>query len=250
MVINDAALGGETLPAGSVTTEEMDHTPSLKVGRSQLLTEGDTTYVHETVVPSAFVAVTVTEFPSGTVPADIDGVVSDVRLSVDEAPVSDATINLGTPGVEGVVASIDIDNAALAGDTLPAGSVTTEEMDHTPSLKVGRSQLLTEGDTTYVHDTVVPSAFVAVTVTEFPSGTVPADIDGVVSDVRLSVDEAPVSEASSKSGTPGVEADVAIVNGKAVVLPVFPERSVIVALTDHSPSVRTPNVHVEATPTV
>ena len=146
--------------------------------------------------------------------------------------------------------SMVINDAALGGETLPAGSVTTEEMDHTPSLKVGRSQLLTEGDTTYVHDTVVPSAFVAVTVTEFPSGTVPADIDGVVSDVRLSVDEAPVSEASSKSGTPGVEADVAIVNGKAVVLPVFPERSVIVALTDHSPSVRTPNVHVEATPTV
>ena len=123
-------------------------------------------------------------------------------------------------------------------------------MDHAPSLRVGRSQLLTDGDTTYVHDTVVPSAFVAVTVTDDPVGNEPADIAGVVSDVRLSVDEAPVSDASDKSGTPGVEADVAIVNGKAGALPVFPERSVIVATTVHSPSVSAPNVHDEATPTV
>ena len=98
-------------------------------------------------MPSAFVAVTVTDDPVGNEPADIDGVVSDVRLSVDEAPVSDASDKSGTPE-DGAVASIEIDNAALAGDTLPAGSVTVEAMDHAPSLRVGRSQLLTDGDTT------------------------------------------------------------------------------------------------------
>ena len=96
----------------------------------------------------------------------------------------------------------------------------------------------------------MPSVFVAVTVTDVPAGNEPADIEGVVSDVRLSVDNAPVSDISNKSGTPGIEAEVAIVNGKAVVFPVFPERSVIVATTDHSPSVSAPNVHDEATPTV
>jgi hypothetical protein len=98
-------------------------------------------------VPSAFVAVTVTDDPAGNEPADIDGVVSDVRLSVDDAPVSDASNKSGTPE-DGAVASIEIGNAALAGDALPAGSVTTEAIDHAPSLKLGRSQLLTDGDTT------------------------------------------------------------------------------------------------------
>ena len=142
------------------------------------------------------------------------------------------------------------DNAELAVDTFPAGSVITVLTDHTPSLNTGKSQLLTDADATYVHDTVVPSAFRADTVTEVPAGKAPPDKDGVVSDVRLSVADVPVSEEFTKSGTPGADADVAIVIDSAAVFPVFPEASVTFATTDHEPSVNVPRVHDDATPTV
>ena len=43
MVIGNAVLAAETLPAESVATVEMDQAPSLKVGKSQLVTELVTT---------------------------------------------------------------------------------------------------------------------------------------------------------------------------------------------------------------
>ena len=147
MVIANAELGADTLPARSVTTEVTDHLPSLNAGKSQLVTVADATYVHDTVVPSDLRADTVTEVPAGNTPPEIVGVVSDVRLSVAEAPVSDESDKSGTPE-DGAVASIEIDNAALAGDTLPAGSVTVEAMDHAPSLSTGKSQLDTVADAT------------------------------------------------------------------------------------------------------
>ena len=96
-----------------------------------------------------------------------------------------------------------MDNAGLAADTFPARSVATVETDHTPSLKTGKSQLVTETDTTYVHDTVVPSDLRADTVTEVPVGRAPPEIAGVVSDVRLSEDDVPVSDESTRSGAAG-----------------------------------------------
>ena len=101
-----------------------------------------------------------------------------------------------------------------------------------------------------MHDTVVPSAFLADTVTEVPAGNTPPEIVGVVSDVRLSVAEAPVSDEFTKSGIPGADADVAIVIDNAEVFPVFPEASVTFAITDQEPSVNEPRVHDDATPTV
>ena len=101
-----------------------------------------------------------------------------------------------------------------------------------------------------MHETVVPSAFVAVTVTEVPTGSAPPEIAGVVSDVRLSVADVPVSEEFTKSGMPGAVAEVAIVIDNAEVFPVFPEVSVTFATTDHEPSVNVPRVHDDATPTV
>ena len=143
-----------------------------------------------------------------------------------------------------------MDNAELGADTLPARSVTTEVTDHLPSLNAGKSQLVTVADAIYVHDTVVPSDLRADTVTEVPVGRAPPEIVGVVSDVRLSVAEAPVSDEFTKSGIPGADADVAIVIDNAEVFPVFPEASVTFATTDHEPSVNVPRVQDEATPTV
>ena len=101
-----------------------------------------------------------------------------------------------------------------------------------------------------MHDTVVPSDLRAVTVTEVPAGNTPPEIAGVVSDVRLSVADVPVSEEFNKSGMPGADADVAMVIDNAEVFPVFPEASVTFATTDHEPSVNVPRVQDEATPTV
>ena len=143
-----------------------------------------------------------------------------------------------------------MDNAELGADTLPARSVTTEVTDHSPSLNAGKSQLFTVADATYVHDTVVPSDLRADTVTEVSTGRAPPEIVGVVSDVRLSVAEAPVSDESTRSGVPGADTDVAIVIDNAEVFPVFPEASVTFATTDHEPSVNVPRVQDEATPTV
>ncbi|CAB4683570.1 unannotated protein [freshwater metagenome] len=249
MVSDSAELAGDTFPAGSVITVLTDHSPSLNEGKSQLLTDADATYVQDTVVPSAFLADTVTEVPAGKAPPDKDGVVSDVRLSVAEAPVSDEATRSGVPAV-GAEASMESNSAELAGDTFPAGSVITVLTDHSPSLNEGKSQLLTDADATYVHDTVVPSDFLADTVTEVPAGSTPPETDGVESDVRLSVAEAPVSDAFNKSGAPGADADVAIVIDNADVLPVLPEASVTFATTDHAPSVKVPRVHDDATPTV
>ena len=200
-------------------------------------------------MPSDLRAVTVTEVPTGNTPPEIAGVVSDVRLSVAEAPVSDESTRSGVPAL-GTEASIVSDNAELGTDTLPARSVTTEVTDHSPSLNAGKSQVVTVADATYVHDTVVPSDLRAVTVTEVPAGNTPPEIAGVVSDVRLSVAEAPVSDESTRSGVPGADTDVAIVIDKAEVFPVFPEASVTFATTDHEPSVNVPRVQDEATPTV
>ena len=147
MVIANAELDGDTLPAGSVTTVEMDHAPSLNAGKSQVVTVADATYVHDTVVPSDLRAVTVTEVPAGNTPPEIAGVVSDVRLSVAEAPVSDESTRSGVPAL-GTEASIVSGNAELGADTLPARSVTTEVTDHSPSLNAGRSQLVTVADAT------------------------------------------------------------------------------------------------------
>ena len=128
--------------------------------------------MHDTVVPSDLRADAVTEVPVGRAPPEIEGVESDVRLSVGDAPVSDESTRSGDPR-DGAELSIVMDNAGLAADTLPARSVATVETDHTPSLKTGKSQLVTETDTTYVHDTVVPSDLRADAVTEVPAGRAP-----------------------------------------------------------------------------
>lgn len=236
IVIGSAGLGADSLPAGSAIIAVSDQSPFDMLGKSQFVTVGEATYVHDTVEPSAFAAVIVTLLPSGTVPADTEGVVSFVRSSVLCGPRSDAGNRSGADGVVGAAVSIFNGSGAEAGEVFPAGSVVVVVIDQSPSDIVGKSQLLTVGDFTYEHDRVDPSAFVAVTSMRSPSPSPSAEMAGVLSLVRLSVVEIPVSEAEMRSGVPAtVEVSILIDRG-ADAGETFPDRSVCLAVTSHVPS--------------
>ena len=74
----------------------------------------------------------------------IVGVVSLVLLSESDAPVSDAAARSTPEGAVGGVVSIVIGNAVDDGETLPAGSVSVDEMFHVPSVSVGSVQFVAE----------------------------------------------------------------------------------------------------------
>ncbi len=104
--------------------------------------------MQDTVEPSALRPVISTELPSGTVPPDIDGVVSLVLLSVFDVPESDAGSRSGAAGADGAEVSTLIESPPVGPAVLPAGSTTDDEIAHVPSASVPRSQLLTVGDFT------------------------------------------------------------------------------------------------------
>lgn len=187
--------------------------------------------------PSALRPLIVTLEPSGTVPPDIDGVVSEVLLSVFDAPESDAGNRSGAAGADGAVPSMFRLRPPVGPAVLPAGSVAAVEMSHAPSLSGPTSQLFTVGDFTYVQVFVVWPALLADTVTVSPSATLsPAVIAGVVSFVRLSVDDEPVSESATRSGVPAL-ADVSTARFiGADAADSLPAPSVCLADTAHEPS--------------
>jgi hypothetical protein len=94
-----AALGAEVLPAASVRVAVTLHTPSDNNGKSQLDTDADATKEHVTVT-SPFVALTSTVSPTARPVKLISGVLSEVMLSVEERPVSDAASRFGTESAD------------------------------------------------------------------------------------------------------------------------------------------------------
>jgi hypothetical protein len=109
------------LPAASVSVTEMLQIPSARVARLQAFEA----IVHETLVEPAFVAVT-TAVPEKDPEALIVGVVSEVKLSVDELPVSEAKSRSGVNPVLGSVVSTTIALLALKDPVaVGAGSVNT-----------------------------------------------------------------------------------------------------------------------------
>ena len=94
--------------------------------------------MHDTVeVPSVAVIVTLSVEPAPE--AENVGVVSFVRLSVDDEPVSDDAAMSGTPGADGAVVSMFNERAELAAEEFPAGSVRVAVVDQVPSVRAGRS---------------------------------------------------------------------------------------------------------------
>jgi hypothetical protein len=72
------------------------------------------------------------------------GVLSPVKLSEFDEPVSDAVNKSRPVGATGAVPSIVIGNAVDDGEMLPAGSVNLDEMFHVPSVSVGSVQFVAE----------------------------------------------------------------------------------------------------------
>ncbi len=157
----------------------------------------------------------VTVSPSATPSAETAGVLSFVRLSVDDEPVSDDATKSGVPAF--VAVSMLSGSGVDAGEVLPARSVCVAATLHVPSASVGRSHDVS--GRTYEHETGVDPSFVAVIVTRSPltAPTGVADMVGVLSFVMLSVDEVPVSEAAARSTAVGAAGAVRSI---VIVVPV------------------------------
>jgi hypothetical protein len=176
------------------------------------------------------------------------GVLSPVKLSEFDEPVSD-DVNKSRPvGADGAVPSIVMGNAVDGADVLPAGSVNVAEMFHVPSVSVGSVQLVAD-PMTYVHDTVVVP-LVAEMVMVSPLVPPLALIVGVVSLVLLSESDVPESDAAARSTPEGADGAVpSIVMGNAVDgADVLPDGSVSVDEMFHVPSVSVGSVQLVADP--
>jgi hypothetical protein len=236
----------ETFPAGSVSVPDTDHDPSVRPESSQDVAE-PTVYEHVFVV-EPFVAVTVAVSPVDPPGTENVGVVSEVTLSLFEVPVSEPDARSGAPGAEVAVESTVNGRPELAADWLPAGSVRRDVNVHEPSVRTGRSHDVAE-PTTYEQDSV-EAPFVAVIVIVSPADPPDPDTLGVVSAVRSSVPELPVSDTGDRSGVPG--ADGAVVStdtgsaGPAV--DVLPAGSVTFAVIDQLPAVSVGRSHEDAEP--
>ena len=90
------------------------------------------------------VAVIVIVSPADPPDADTLGVVSAVKLSVLELPVSEPAARSGAPGAEAAVESTVMPRPELATDWFPAGSVNLAVRVHDPSVRAGRSHDVAE----------------------------------------------------------------------------------------------------------
>lgn len=86
------------------------------------------------------VAVMVTVSPFDPMSAEIAGVVSLVRLSVLDAPVSDDASRSGAGGAVGLSRSMVMFVAGLESDCSPLGLVRSAVTDHVPVVRSGRVQ--------------------------------------------------------------------------------------------------------------
>jgi hypothetical protein len=155
-----------------------------------------------TVVPS--VSYSVTALPASVVPVKI-GVVSFVILSVLEVPVSEPAVISGAAGADGADISIVMLSSADAVLMLPAASVAFTVTVWTPAVSADAVMFQLPPPAVAVPSTVVPSVSYSVTV--LPVSAVPVKV-GVVSFVRLSVDDEPVSEPAVISGAEGADGAV------------------------------------------
>ena len=118
-------------------------------------------------------------------------------LDLTVTPLAVVTLDVATVGV-GAAESIVIDRAVEV-VAFPAASVSVTEILQVPSAKVANVQAFDE----IVQVTLVDPAFAAVT-TAVPENVPETLIVGVLSEVILSDEELPVSEAVSSAGVDGV----------------------------------------------
>jgi hypothetical protein len=163
-------------------------------------------YVPVSVVDVAFVNTTVSPVSSVTVidaPSATASLIVAVMLIAVPTPYDPLAVVDENDETVGSVVSIVRLNALDVAESIPL-LVCFEVIDHTPSARVPKSQLVC-AVAVKVHVTDVEPAFVAVTVTVLPSVALPTETVGVLSDVTLSDDDKPESEPETKSGVDGAE---------------------------------------------
>ena len=166
-----------------------------------------------------------TVLPASAVPLKV-GVVSVVMLSVLEAPVSDAAVMSGVEGAAGAAVSIATDMAADAGLVWPRLLVAVAVITSVPWPRVGVTVQLPLESAVVVPIRVEPEY----SFTVLPASAVPVNV-GVVSLVRLSVLDAPVSEAAIRSGVDGAGTGPLMLTDRGVdAALVLPAGSVAVAV--------------------
>ncbi len=195
-----------------------------------------------------FVADNVTWSPAERPGTETVGVESLVRLSTDDEPVSEVASRSGVPGAGCVVSTVSGTEGA-AGVTFPAASVMEPESVHVPSVSAGRSHDVAEP--TKYEQLTDDEPFVAVTVATSPPDPPPTETVGVVSEVMLSVDDGPESEAEATSGPEVATGPVPSTEMFSPVpaADVLPAGSVNVPLSAQVPSVSSGSSHDVADPT-
>ena len=200
-VMSSDGPADDTFPALSVSVALVVHVPADSVGRSHDCVPVPMVYAQLTVV-EPLVALRVTCSP---VLPPLDratvGVVSVVTLSDVEVPVSDDVARSGAPGVLGAAESTFKSRLAEAAEVCP-DTVCVAEIAHVPSLKVPSSHPPVVPDAVNVHVTDDEPALVAVTVTDAPAVSPVRSICGVLSEVRLSLEDVPESDDVARSGVP------------------------------------------------
>jgi len=114
-----------------VMEPESVHVPSVSAGRSHDIAEPTKYEQLNDVEP--LVAVSVATSPPEPPPTETVGVVSEVMLSVDDDPESDAAATSGPDDATGPVPSMVMLSPVPAADVLPAGSVSLAVSAQVPS---------------------------------------------------------------------------------------------------------------------
>ena len=159
------------------------------------LPERSTVPVPSTVVP--LVSNRVTTAPTSPVPVKV-GVVTLVRLSVLDVPLSDAVVRSGAPGAAAMVSMVTTSGAEAALVMPPIVCLAVIVCVPSASVELGMDQL-PEASAAAEPSAVVP--LVSNSVTVAPATAVPVKV-GATTLVMLSTEDAPVSDAVSRSGAP------------------------------------------------
>lgn len=145
-----------------------------------------------------WLAVIVTVSPVDPPLTDIVGVVSEVTSSDDDEPESD-DVERSTPiGALGAAESMMSVILEVDVPAVPAALTADADTVQEPFESAGRSQAAAD-PTVYVQLRLL-LPFDAVTVTTSPAASPGIDTVGVVSEVTLSTDDEPVSDAALTSG--------------------------------------------------
>jgi hypothetical protein len=202
------------LPAEVESVTVKLHVPSARLPKVQL----PETIVHVTSDEPALVAVT-TAVPVNVPATDTVGVSSLVTLSVAEFPRSDPEVRSGVAGVAILceLMTSPVSETESAESTPPTVCFTLTE--YVPFVSAEKVHEPVDPVAVNVQVTGLPVEGVDVTVTDAPEVRPDKSTVGVLSDVELSVDDEPRSDAAARSGTDGTAIVVVIATLETAEIP-------------------------------